>query len=63
MNSDIKNLKSSYAKKIKESKKCKKSFKKADLKNMSIGRAMSIVKGPERLSGEMEQKLEKLRKK
>ena len=63
LNSDIKNLKSSYAKKIKESKKCKKSFKKADLKNMSIGRAMSIVKGPERLSGEMEQKIGEIKEK
>ena len=63
LNNEIKNLKSSYAKKIKECKKCKKSFKKADLKNMSIGRAMSIVKGSERLSGEMEQKIGEIKEK
>ena len=50
LNREIKISKTFYSKKIKESRKSKKSFKKADLKNMSIGRAMSIVHGPERLS-------------
>ena len=30
---------------------------------MSIGRAMSIIKGPERLSGEMEQKIGEIKEK
>ena len=38
---EIKNLRATYSKKIKESRKVKKKFKKTDLKYMSLGRALS----------------------
>ena len=49
---EIKDLEKLYSKNIKEKKKTKKQFKKKDLKYMSIGRALSIVEGPERLTSE-----------
>ena len=60
---EIKNLRATYSKKIKESRKVKKKFKKTDLKYMSLGRALSITDGPERLINEKEEKIKEIKKK
>ena len=60
---EIKNLRETYSKKIKESRSVKKKFKKKDLKYLSVGRALSITEGPERLINEKEQKIKDIKKK
>ena len=52
---EIKNINISFKGKIKLNNKVKKKFKKRDLKNMSIGRALSIINGPQ--TAENEKKL------
>ena len=56
-------------KKIKAKKKTKKQFKKKDLKNLSIGRVLSIINGPEKAkeekiqrSNEIKNKIDKIQK-
>ena len=58
---EIKNLRTSYSKKIKESRNVKKKFKREDLKYMSLGRALSITEGPDRLIKEKEQKIKEIK--
>ena len=57
----IKEIEKSFAKKIKESKNNKKKYKKKDLKYMSIGRALSITQGPERLTKERDEKIREIK--
>ena len=52
----IKKLKENYGKIIRDSKRNKKKFKKRDLKNLSFGRAFSIINGLEKLIEEKEKK-------
>ena len=58
---EIKNLRTSYSKKIKESRNVKKKFKREDLKYMSLRRALSITEGPDRLIKEKEQKIKEIK--
>ena len=60
---EIKEIESLYSKKIRENRSVKKKYKKRDLKFMSIGRALSIVEGPERLKTEKEKKVGEIKKK
>ena len=52
---EIKDINISFKEKIKMNNDVKKKFKKRDLKNMSIGRALSIINGPQ--TAEDEKKL------
>ena len=63
LNGKIKKLNENYREKIRNSKKKKKKFKKRDLKLLSIGRALSIINGPEKLKTEKENKIKELGKK
>ena len=63
LNKEIKNLKKSYTSQIKKSKTVKKQFKKVDLKNMSLGRAFSVINGPQRIHDEMEEKIGEIKEK
>ena len=58
---EIKEIEKSFAKKIKENKNNKKKYKKKDLKYMSIGRALSIIQGPERLTKERDEKIREIK--
>ena len=62
LNGKIKKLNENYREKIRNSKKKKKKFKKRDLKLLSIGRALFIINGPEKLKTEKENKIEELEK-
>ena len=53
---EIKDINISFKEKIKMNNDVKKKFKKRDLKNMSIGRALSIINGPQ--TAENEKKLD-----
>lgn len=53
-------LKSFYSGEIKAKTAIKKSFKKKDLRNFSIGRGLSIVQGPERAREERDQKIKEI---
>ena len=53
LNKEIKNLKSYYSKKIRESK----NLKKSEFKKLQLGSDMSIVQGPESEGKEMREKI------
>ena len=63
LNAEIKRIGSKYDEKIKKSRETKKKYKARDLKNLSLGRAFSIINGPEQLINEKEVKIKELEKK
>lgn len=60
---EIKSIKSLYTEKHKKSVETKGQFKKKDLKNMSMGRALSIINGPEKIEKEKEEKINAIKEK
>ena len=63
MNIELKTLISSFNQKIKSSKLTKKKYKKRVLKNLSIGRAFSIINRPETLEEEKKKRKDEIEKK
>ena len=63
LNAQIKEVEASFKNKIKSSRRTKNRYKRRDLKNLSIGHALSIIEGPERLNNEKKKMSDKLTKK
>ena len=57
LNKEKKKILKIYKKKLRETNTNKKKFKKRDLKNLSIGRALQIINAPKRVEEEKDEKI------